>query len=526
MKRKLLLVVTLLLAVLVLFAACNFGTRGGKEEPGEEDGTPESSGLSYIIDKDNECAIISGRGSCQDMDIVIPKTIEGCPVTEIATDAFRGDKYLKSITIPNGVTSIGEYAFSTCPKLESIVIPNSVNTVGSAAFGACTGLTSVTIGNSVTSIGDSVFSGCTGLTSVTLGNSVTSIGNGAFYGCSGITSVIIPDSVTDMGYNALYGCTGLTSVTIGNSVTSIGARAFYYCTSLTSVTIPNSVTSIGVSAFENCSSLTSITIGNGVESIGDSAFGGCESLASVYITDIAKWCAISFESTNAANPLQYAHNLYLNGELVTDLVIPDGVTNIEKYAFYCCTCLTSVIIPDSVTSIGSSAFSGCNKLIEVRNLSNLSITNGYVGYYAKHVYKEGESYLHTTADGFIFYENGDEVYLVAYTGNETELTLPANYNGKNYAINQYAFYRCTNLTSVTIPNSVTSIGADAFYNCTGLTSVTIPNSVTSIGEGAFYYCTDLTSITYEGTMEQWGVFSERYLGYGYTVHCTDGDITK
>ena len=336
MKQKLIVLLVLLLAIAMLFAACNFGTRGGKEEPGEEDGTPESSGLSYIIDKDNECAIISGRGSCQDMDIVIPKTIEGCPVTEIATDAFRGDKYLKSITIPNSVTSIGEYAFSTCPKLESIVIPNSVNTVGSAAFGACTGLTSVTIGNSVTSIGDSVFSGCTGLTSITIPGSVTSIGNGAFY--------------------------------------------------------------------------------------------------------------------------------------------------------------------------------GCNKLIEVRNLSNLSITagsssNGYVGYYAKHVYKEGESYLHTTADGFIFYENGDEVYLVAYTGNETELTLPANYNGKNYAINQYAFYRCTGLTSVTIPDGVTGIGNYAFRNCTGL-----------------------TSITYQGTIDEWNAISKgSYWNYNtgsYIVHCTDGDITK
>ena len=451
MKQKLIVLLVLLLAIAMLFAACNFGTRGGKEEPGEEDGTPESSGLSYIIDKDNECAIISGRGSCQDMDIVIPKTIEGCPVTEIATDAFRGDKYLKSITIPNSVTSIGEYAFSTCPKLESIVIPNSVNTVGSAAFGACTGLTSVTIGNSVTSIGDSVFSGCTGLTSITIPGSVTSIGNGAFYGCSGITSVIIPDSVTDMGYNALYGCSGLTSITIPASVTSIGARAFYGCTGLTSVTIPDSVTSIGSYAFYYCTGLTSVTI-------------------------------------------------------------PDSVTSIGDSVFYGCTGLTSITIPGSVTSIGNGAFYGCNKLIEVRNLSNLSITagsssNGYVGYYAKHVYKEGESYLHTTADGFIFYENGDEVYLVAYTGNETELTLPANYNGKNYAINQYAFYRCTGLTSVTIPDGVTGIGNYAFRNCTGL-----------------------TSITYQGTIDEWNAISKgSYWNYNtgsYIVHCTDGDITK
>ena len=120
--------------------------------------------------------------------------------------------------------------------------------------------------------------------------------------------------------------------------------------------------------------------------------------------------------------------------------------------------------------------------------------------------------------------------MVAYTGNETELTLPANYNGKNYAINQYSFYRCTNLTSITIPDSVTSIGERAFYDCTGLTSVTIPNSVTSIGGYAFFCCYNLTSITYQGTKAQWNAIDK---GYGwnsdtgnYTIHCTDGDIAK
>ena len=235
----------------------------------------------------------------------------------------------------------------------------------------------------------------------------------------------------------------------GDSVTSIENGAFHDCSGLTSVTIPNSVTSIGDEAFEGCSGLTSVTIPNSVESIGERAF--CE-----------------------------------------------------------CGGLTSVTIPNSVESIGVSAFSGCYKLIEVRNLSDLTITagsfsNGGVGYYAKHIYQDGESYLHTLDDGYVFYENRNKVYLIAYNGNQPELILPANYNGKNYAINQYAFYNCSGLTSITIPNSVESIGVSAFYNCSGLTSVTIGNSVTSIGDWTFSRCSGLTSITIPNSVTSIGV---------------------
>lgn len=118
------------------------------------------------------------------------------------------------------------------------------------------------------------------------------------------------------------------------------------------------VTSIGGSAFYKCTSLTNVTIPDSVTSIGSDAFRGCSSLTSVYITDIAAWCNISFSNYDS-NPLNYAGNLYLNNELVTDLIIPDGVTKIGSYAFYNCDSLTSVTIPDSVTSIGDKAFSIC-----------------------------------------------------------------------------------------------------------------------------------------------------------------------
>ena len=269
-----------------------------------------------------------------------------------------------------------------------------------------------------------------------------------------------------------------------------------------------------------------ITLGGGIESIGNYAFAGCDRLNGVYISDLAAWCAIVFDN-NYANPLLCAHNLYLNGELITDLVIPDSVTSIGEWAFSGCSGLTSIIIPDSVTSIGSSAFQGCGsltsitlgndvknigdsafnncyKLVEICNLSELSLTAGSerygkVAYYAKNVYsQEGDSRLTDTQDGYRFLYDGTTGYLLGYSGTERALTLPQSFTAYDgtvvtqYEIYQYTFYECGELTSVIIPDSVTSIGGSAFAYCSGLTSITIPDSVTSIGDYAFSGCSGLT----------------------------------
>ena len=165
----------------------------------------------------------------------------------------------------------------------------------------------------------------------------------------------------------------------GSKVTEIGKNAFYYCRSLTSVTIPESVTSIGDSAFYYCDSLTSITIPDSVTSIGDYAFYECHSLRSVYITDIAAWCNISF-GDYYSNTLRYGANLYLNNELVTDLIIPDIVTSIGDYAFSYCRSLTSVTIPDSVTSIGDYAFYTCESLTSVAIGNGVTSIGSYAFY--------------------------------------------------------------------------------------------------------------------------------------------------
>ena len=421
-------------------------------------------------------------------------------VTSIKYSAFSGCSGLTSVAIPESVTSIGGWAFSGCSSLTSVTIPESVTSIGGWAFSGCSSLTSVnisdlsawcrtdfegnganpldyahnlylngvlvtdlvipkdiseikpyafsggscitsvTIPEGVTSIGGSAFEGCSSLASVTIPEGVTSIGDSAFDGCSSLTSVTIPEGVTSIGIYAFEGCSSLASVTIPEGVTSIKYSAFEDCSSLASVTIPEGVTSIGIYAFEGCSSLASVTIPKSVTSIGDEAFMGCSSLTSVNISDLSAWCRIDFEDYDA-NPLYYGHNLYLNGVLVTDLVIPEDVSEIKSYAFSGGSCITTVTIPNSVTSIGNSAFSGCSGL--------------------------------------------------------TSMTIPNSVT----SIGNSAFSGCSGLTSMTIPNSVTSIGNYALSGCSGLTSVTIPDGVTSIGNYAFSGCSSLKDLTIDDSEE-------------------------
>ena len=281
-------------------------------------------------------------------------------------------------------------------------------------------------------------------------------------------------------------------------VTSIGSCAFYRRSAVTSITIPSSITSIGWSAFFNCTGLTRVTI-----------------------TDLAAWCNIDIDSNS--NPLHYAHHLYLNDTEVTDLVIPEGITAIDGFAFYGCVGLTNVTIPNSVTSIGEGAFMECSQLSSVTCLattppvikyencfddecyrnSTLFVPASEVNMYIvapiweKFIVKSigsdnptGEGVYDFKVDGIYYkiidneasvtyksyrYYDHDPHYESDYTG---DVVIPSTvtYNGKTYpvtSIYNHAFYYCRTLTSITIPNSITSISWDAFWECAGLTRVTI-----------------------------------------------------
>ena len=219
----------------------------------------------------------------------------------------------------------------------------------------------VTLPDGLTSIGGGAFDGCSGLTSITIPNSVKSIGDYAFYNCSSLTSVTIGNSVTSIGRYAFNGCSKLTSVTIGNSVISIGGSAFADCSSLTSITLPDGLTSIGGWTFSGCSSLTSITIPSSVTSIGGWTFSWCP-LSTIIITanSIEELCNSSVNSLVEGNK-----KLLVAGKELTELVIPNSVTSLNDKVFCGCSGLTSVTIGSGVTSIGNGAFDGCTKIQEV-----------------------------------------------------------------------------------------------------------------------------------------------------------------
>ena len=344
-------------------------------------------------------------------DVVIPNYLDGKPVRSVAradVDVFKNADAVTSLTLPSTLREIGSYAFNGCSSLTSVTIPDNVLSVGEGAFSGCSALETMTLPligyplgyvfgrelfahasssrqpygydddqsreyfdyyipvslSHVTVTGESIpagaFSDCYFIESITITDGVTDIGEDAFIGCKGMTSVIIPDSVTKIGESAFNGCAFKISWGGRPQIKEIGSQAFYRYDG-TSLTIPNSVTSIGDHAFAYCDSLTSITIPDSVTSIGAWTFSGCNSLEAVNITDIGKWAEIDFGGYYA-NPLSNGGALYLNGELVTELTIPNGVTNIGDYAFEDYDSLISVTIPNSVTRIGGDAFADCDNL--------------------------------------------------------------------------------------------------------------------------------------------------------------------
>ena len=340
---------------------------------------------------------------------------------------------ITDISIPDTVTEIGEGAFGDCSELTEMIVPDSVTSIGSGAFSGCSSLEKMTLpfagriyfdeyGNpsydplgyvfgtsqdrddeievdqfryysetegggtwyrfyfpknltEITVTGGKLmrgaFKNCSQLKKITLGDGVTGVGKEAFGNCSSLVSITLPDGVTEIGDEAFKKCFALDSINIPDAVTYIGEFAFYNCIALGKVTGGSGVTEIGKSAFGDCYMLKEVAIGSKVEFIGESAFSSAK-LDKINITDLAAWCGITFENF-FSNPLYYGNYLYLNGEMLTDLVIPDGIEKINDWAFIGCYGLLTVDIPESVTLISESAFRKCLNVYAVTVGSGVSV---------------------------------------------------------------------------------------------------------------------------------------------------------
>ena len=383
-----------------------------------------SEGLEFDLNVTKETYRVIDIGTCEDTRIIIPSEYNGLPVTGIADAAFSGYTSITAVSIPESVVFIGAAAFKDCTALEEITLPDSIRSISANAFDntACYNDES-NWENDVLYIGKCLIKAKTSISGQYITkNDTLVIADSAFATCRRLTGIEITDSVRDIGTQAFYYGSALSDITIGSGVESIASQAFEYtkyyndksnwedgvlyigkyllnadttlsgqyttkegtrviadrafsnCSLLKRITLSDGLINIGYRSFYNCTVLANITIPSSVKSINPNAFA-CDQTINVYITDIAAWCEIDFcgyyldRDNSGDEPLTTSisfngANLYLNGELISDLVIPEGVTSISKYAFSGCTALNSVIIPDSVTIIGNYAFS-CSHIKEV-----------------------------------------------------------------------------------------------------------------------------------------------------------------
>ena len=374
---------------------------------------------------------------------------------------------IRTINIPNSVTSIGKNAFEFSTSVTKIVLPDSLKIIDNYAFSGCTSLTSINVPDSVTGIGKYAFAICNKLETIKLSNQLKSISEYTFYSNMNLTNVNIP-----------------------NSVSTIEQYAFIECKSMDKIEIPNSVTSIEMYAFSNCINLAEIKISDSVVSVGngaffDTAWENSQPDGLVYAGRVAydykgtmpENTSIELEEgTISISPFAFSWNQNL-----VQIKIPYGVTSIGDRAFRGCTSLENIEIPDSVVSVGYDAF---NETVWYNNQPDGLVYAGKVAYKYKGTMPENT--VITLEEGTISISpNAFEHYITL-----SRITIPDSV----VLIGNYAFNDCSNLESVEIPDSITNIGAGAFSSCKSLTDIDIPEGVTYIADSTFRNCTNLTDV--------------------------------
>lgn len=424
----------------------------------------DDQGLTYTLNNaDHTATVASYDDSTPDGVIDIPDTV------------ISGGQ-------PYTVTAIGEYAFIPSRKItnvSSVFIPATVTSIGRFAFRCCKFLATVTFaeGSQLKSIGVSAFSG-------------TEPAHPIF------KEIQIPDSVETISTNAFHNCQDLESITLPASLETIESSAFSSCRNLSEIRLPASLKAIQSYVFDGCSSLETVFYDDSLAQWSQintsNGFLGTSCPSLVMSDYTAQFILVRDEDDPYPPPKTVTITKYTGTE--STVILPSTinswpVTKIGEDAFQDNTTITSVTIPDSVTEIGANAFAGCTNLTSVTyggDWSKLTIQSGNPAV---------EDAVNAQLFDFEFIPNNTAVIVKKYNGTAADVTIPSHYKGKPVTMIDHAAFHDSAVTSVTIPDSVTSIPDDAFAFCSQLTNISIPNSVTFIGFSAFNSCTSLKSIT-------------------------------
>lgn len=420
-------------------------------------------------------------------------------VTVVKSIAFSSCTALTELEFPDSVTEIGENAVISCKALTSVRLPANLTTISAMMLSKCESLASVTIPDSVTTIGENAFYGCKSLQQIEIPANVTEISKNAFWDCTALqafqvapenasfcaqegvlyskdlTRLVrcpeqaavchIPETVTSIDTYAFSKCICLTELDLPDNLLYLNENVFEKCSALERVTLPSQLTVITAGAFLDCSALQEIQIPKTVKKIGVSSFAGCISMQNFYVeagnadyqsedglllTDNGKTLFFfpngksyfrlpASVETIGASSCAYSDNL-------TEIVIPEGVTAIEGYAFVKCGSLKKLVLPDSLDTLGINAFSNCEALETIKMPSAMT------------------------------------------------------------EIRSGVFSRAA-ITEITVPSGLTEIPNYLFSGCKNLKTVTMPNSVAKVGIMAFQKCDALADVYFQGTKAQWDTVS-------------------
>jgi hypothetical protein len=480
-----------------------------------------SEGLVYQSNRDGTCTVTS-YGTCTDEAVVIPTySPEGDLVTEIGKKAFHGYTKIVSLTLPEGLKTIGEDSFWACSNLAEVVIPDSVTTIGAWAFQE------------------------TALTDVKIPDGVTTIGKGAFYRCKQLKKVELSENLTAISEKLFYECEKLEAIELGEKITAIGMHAFVRCIVLRSIVLNGTIERIDYQAFAGCKKLFEIIAkGDNSFAIGSTDGEGIAENALVVHdgeSKIVEKDGFLFLTVNGTNYLignkggvaklvfpenyngenyEISKYAFYDCDEIKSVELSNGITAIGEFAFCSCDFIAFFVVPDSVKIIGTGAISGLHlvsitlgkgltsiptfsgeKLVEIINHSSLTV-QGQGGYSARQYFfkiHNGTSLI-KNKNGYLFYEYffDDVNFLMGYIGDDADLVLPETYSsnlGTGYVIHDKAFARMSQITSVVIPNGVKKICDRAFSQCINLKSVVIGDGVDQLQQAAFEACSSLETVT-------------------------------